>query len=70
MSQLKNKPLADYPEVMSARMVAEYLGIGYTKTLALLKSGECPCIRIGNAYKVPKASFARWLGEPGLRKFL
>jgi len=64
------KPLDEYPEVLTAREIASYLGIGYAKSLNLIKKGDIPCIRIGNAYKVPRKAFCDWLLKPGFRKVL
>lgn len=62
--------LSSYPEIMSAKMISEYLDIGYVKALNLLKTGAIPCIRIGNSFKIPKKSLITWLDEPGLREIL
>ncbi|OPY55789.1 MAG: hypothetical protein A4E55_02377 [Pelotomaculum sp. PtaU1.Bin035] len=67
----KNQPkMTDLPDILSPRMISAYLGIGYVKALAMVKSGAVPCIKIGNAYKVPKELFRAWLNEPGFRKVL
>lgn len=62
--------LAEYPDVLNPKMVAQYLGIGYSKALALIKNGAIPCIRIGNHYKVYKAGLIQWLTQPGYREYL
>ncbi|RYD02620.1 hypothetical protein N752_25160 [Desulforamulus aquiferis] len=64
------KGLDSYPEVMNAKMVAEYLDIGYVKALSLLKSGSIPCVRIGNAYKTTRIAVESWLHVPGYREIL
>lgn len=58
------------PEILTPRMIADYLDIGYSKALDLVKSGELTCLKIGNSYKVPKTAFSTWLNTPGLRKVL
>lgn len=58
------------PDILNPRMIAGFLDIGYAKALELVKSGEIPCLKIGNSYKIPKAAFVTWLNEPGLRKVL
>ncbi len=65
-----NGSLDTYPEILTPKQIANYLGIGYIKALRLVKSGEISCVKIGNAYKVPRLQFQKWLDEPGLRKFL
>jgi len=45
-------------------MLANYLGIAYSKALELSRSGDLPCIKVGNHYKIPKAGFIQWLNHP------
>lgn len=68
---MDNNNLSHLPEILTPKMVSQYLGIGYAKALDLLKSPSGPStIKIGNAYKVPKEQFRLWLNKPGLRKVL
>lgn len=53
--------LRDYPEVLTAKMVAKIVGIGYVNALKLIKHGGIRYIKIGNVYKVPKKGFIEWL---------
>jgi len=62
--------LEDYPEVMTPKMISEYLGIGYNKALRLIKTGQFTCLQVGNAYRVTRVDFNSWLSKPGLRKVL
>lgn len=55
------RTLDNYPDVLDARMIAEYLSIGYVKALNLIKYGGIPYIRIGNTYRVAKRNFESWL---------
>lgn len=59
------KKLHDYPEIMTAKDVANYLHMSYAKALYLLKYGDLPCIRIGQIFKVSRAVFGEWVNEPG-----
>ena len=70
IESVKERLMDNYPEIMNPKMVAHYLGIGYSKALTLVKSGAVPCIKIGNSYKVSKEQFKLLLNEPGLRKVL
>lgn len=62
--------LDDFPDILNPKMIAEYLGISYSRALALIKLGEIPCLKVGNHYKVPKLGFVIWLEEPGYREYL
>lgn len=59
--------LKEYPEVMTAKNIAEYMDISYAKALHLLKYGNLPCIKIGHVFKVSRAVFESWLNEPTKR---
>lgn len=58
------------PNILTPKMVAEYLDISYSKALALIKLGTIPCLKVGNHYKIPKIGFGIWLDKPGYREFL
>ena len=64
------RSITEYPEVLNARNVAAYPGIGYAKALNLLKYGNVPCVRIGNTFRVSKKVFENWLNEPAQRNVL
>lgn len=56
--------LKDYPEVLTAKMIAEILDLSYVNALKLIQySGEIVYIKIGNIYKVPKRGFIDWLNS-------
>ncbi len=57
------KNLNEYPEILNARNIAEYLNIGYVKSLKLLKYGNLPCIRIGNSFRVSREAFEKWISS-------
>lgn len=57
-----DKRLEDYPEILTARMIAQYLGIGYTKALNLIQYGGINHLKLGSTYRVPKQHFIKWLG--------
>lgn len=58
------KSLSEYPEIMTARNIAEYMDISYAKALHLLKYGNLPCIKIGHVFKVSRNVFEAWVNEP------
>lgn len=58
------KNLEDYPEILTAKMIADYLGIGYTKALSLIQHSGISYLKLGNTYRVPRATFHTWLLQP------
>lgn len=58
------KSIKEYPEIMTAKNIAEYLDISYAKALHLLKYGNLPCIKIGHIFKVSRNVFEEWVNEP------
>lgn len=47
--------LREYPDVMNIEQMSQALG-GSTKTgYGLLKSGKVACLKVGRAYRIPKA---------------
>ncbi|MBS5317678.1 MAG: helix-turn-helix domain-containing protein [Clostridiales bacterium] len=64
----QNELFKDYPEILTAKMIAQILGIGYTKALHTIQYGEMQYIKIGNTYRVPKKSFIEWLFEKDKRE--
>lgn len=50
-------------DVLNAEDISNVLGIGYVKSLKLIKYGGIPHIRIGNTYRVSKTNFLTWLNQ-------
>lgn len=67
---MENTTIKDMPEILNARMICDYLGIGYTKGLSLIKYGGLDYIKIGNTYRITKKAFQEWLFTEGKREFL
>lgn len=63
-----NELFKDYPEILTAKMIAQILGIGYSKALHTIQYGQMHYIKIGNTYRVPKQSFIKWLFEKERRE--
>lgn len=61
MESRKSIKLADLPEVLTARMISDYLNIGYTNALSLIQHSGMKYLKIGNTYRVPKKHFEDWL---------
>jgi excisionase family DNA binding protein len=66
--KVARKNLDDYPEDLTARMVAEYLEISYTKALNMIKSGAIPAVQSGSEYKVSRQKLEDWLKKADLKK--
>jgi prophage regulatory protein len=47
--------------LLTPKEVAEQLGLGRTKTYALLASGEIPSVRIGGSLRVPLSDLRDWV---------
>ena len=65
MSQTWNGAKKGSPErrTYTVEDVAQILGIGRTSAYLLVKEGHFKIVRIGNAIRIPKRSFDKWL-EP------
>jgi hypothetical protein len=63
----KEKTLAEYPEMMTAAHISEYLHISRRRVYELFKlspsNGGIPCIEIGSSKRVKKESFNLWLNK-------
>lgn len=59
------KSLDEYPEIITAAHIAEYLQISRRRVYELLilvpSKGGIPCIEIGSSKRVKKDSFVSWL---------
>ena len=53
--------LASLPDVLNARDIASILGIGYVKSLHIIRFGGMNYIQIGKTYRVSKQNFIDWL---------
>ncbi|MGP9039778.1 helix-turn-helix domain-containing protein [Cytobacillus kochii] len=61
------KSLEDYPEMLTALHISEYLHISRRRVYELFKMdpkhGGIPCIEIGITKRVRKSSFSSWLDK-------
>lgn len=62
---MKAKSLEEYPEILTAANISEYLHISRRRVYELFKvspsNGGIPCIEIGSSKRVKKDSFIAWL---------
>ena len=67
---MNNRKIEELPEIMDARDISSYLGIGYSKSLHLIKHAGIPYMRLGNTYRIYKKAFVAWLeaDEPRILK--
>ena len=56
-----NKMFKDYPDVVSAKDVAEMVGIGLKKAYRLLRTGEIRAFRCGNTFKAAKIEVIEYI---------
>ena len=53
--------LSSLPDVLHPRDISSVLGVGYAKSLHLIKHGGIIHIKAGNVYLVSKVRFIEWL---------
>jgi len=53
--------LKDYPDVMDIVQMCEALGVSTKTGYKLLKDGKIEYLKIGRAYRIPKAHILRYL---------
>lgn len=65
MTGIENYPyrlmLKDYPDVMDIGQMCEALGVSTKTGYKLLKDGKIEYLKIGRAYRIPKAHILRYL---------
>lgn len=49
------------PDILTIQQTRTILGIGRTAVYRLVENGEIHCFKIGNAYKIPKASVMEFI---------
>jgi excisionase family DNA binding protein len=60
---MKRKPFSSYPDLLTAREVAEMLRVGMNTVYDLLNCGQIPAVRVGHSYRITKASVLEYLGQ-------
>ena len=53
--------LKDYPDVMSVEQMCEILGVSTKTGYRILREGKICCLKIGRAYRIPKAHLFTFL---------
>ena len=54
---------SEYPDIVNIRQLQAMLGISRHAAYDLLGEGEIGCIKLGNAYKIPKVNVIRYVLE-------
>ena len=54
---------SEYPDIVNIRQLQAMLGISRHAAYDLLGEGGIGCIKLGNAYKIPKANLIRFVLE-------
>ncbi|GHU76587.1 hypothetical protein FACS1894188_09330 [Clostridia bacterium] len=57
------KDIENYPPIMQAKHIKEFLGISEAFAYEVLNSANCPTLRIGKRMVISKESFLRFLQE-------
>ena len=52
---------AEYPDIVTVKDLQDMLGISRHAAYDLLGEGEISCIRLGNAYKIPKINVINYV---------
>lgn len=69
--KIETLPFSEIPElpheILNAHDVANYLRIGYTKALSLMKH-ELPSLKFGNTYRINRYSLDEWLKKREVNK--
>ncbi len=58
----------DYPDIVNVAQLQTMLGISRHHAYSLIRNGSIPGIRIGNAYKVPKANVIDFVYDGRLKE--
>lgn len=53
--------LKNYPDIMTVEQMCEILGISTKTGYRLLKEGKICCLKVGRAYRIPKAHLFTYL---------
>ena len=54
---------SEYPDIVNIHQLQAMLGISRHAAYGLLGEGEIGCIKLGNAYKIPKVNVIRYVLE-------
>ena len=53
--------LKEYPDIMDVNQVSSALGVSTKTCYGLLRAGKIKCLKIGRAYRIPKAHLLSYL---------
>lgn len=53
----------NFPNLLSAKEVAQILKIGYTKTLEMMRYGKLPAVKLGNTYRTSEEALKEWIEQ-------
>ena len=61
MKVSKIKSFDELPLFLNADLVAKTLGVAVSTAYELMHEKDCPAVRIGNRFLVPKEEFQAWI---------
>ena len=63
LNELYQMMFPEYPDIVTIRQLREMLGISRQLAYDLIADGEVQAIKIGNSFKIPKASVINFVTE-------
>lgn len=63
MKQSQFKSYDELPLFLSAKLVAQTLGVSISSAYELMAEKDFPSVRIGSRIVVPKDEFRKWVGR-------
>ena len=63
LKELYQMMFPEYPDIVTVRQLREMLGISRQLAYDLIADGEVQAIKIGNSFKIPKASVINFVTE-------
>ena len=67
-SGTKRKSLSEYPDVMDIEEISQVLGVSTKTSYAMLHEGKIAYLKVGRAYRIPKASLTNYLSSATTHK--
>ena len=63
LKELYQMMFPEYPDIVTVRQLRDMLGISRQLAYDLIADGEVQAIKIGNSFKIPKASVINFVTE-------
>ena len=63
ISMASRAPPTQLPEILTAKDVAQILGVSTFQVYRLVRRGQIPCLWIGDTYRFTRSWIEQWLKE-------